>query len=203
METLMCVVRHGETEWNRLSVLQGSLDIPLNDTGREQAKTLAQTLRHCRFDRVYASPLVRAFETADILATSLGLATPLARNDLRERHFGKVQGLPKSRLAELDPVLCEQIHLRNPAIELEDGEALNDFADRVLACLTDIASEHRGQRCLVVTHGWVMDVITREARNVPRDRALPLKRKNGEAVWLRVDAQGMTEVNSPEDQLVA
>ena len=88
---LFYLVRHGQTDWNRAGKIQGTTDIPLNETGRQQAEQLATVLKErsgypakTRIDAVYASPLARAFQTAEILAKEEKL--PLRRlAGLRER----------------------------------------------------------------------------------------------------------------------
>jgi len=98
--TLLTLVRHGETDWNRDRRIQGSTDIPLNDTGRAQARAAASTLR----DQlglssapvapiVVASDLSRATETARIIAVELGLPAPRLYPDLRERAYGDAEGV--------------------------------------------------------------------------------------------------------------
>lgn len=83
---LFYLVRHGQTDWNRAGKIQGTTDIPLNETGRQQAEQLATVLKErigysaeTRIDAVYASPLARAFQTAEILAKEEKL--PLRRPD--------------------------------------------------------------------------------------------------------------------------
>ena len=147
----------------------------------------------------FSSPLSRAFETASIIAAALELPAPTTHPGVQERHFGWAQGIPKAELAGIDPVLCEQIHQRNPAAHFEGGETLDHFADRVLTGLTDIAEQHVDERCLLVTHGWVMDVITRHVLGVPRDQALPMKRKNGESIWLLAGSSAIVEVTAPAE----
>ena len=86
--TRFFLVRHGETEWNRLRKIQGVSDIPLNDTGRAQAAALGDILSKHRFDLIVSSPLSRARETALIVAAKLGMPAPLAIQDLIERNYG-------------------------------------------------------------------------------------------------------------------
>jgi probable phosphoglycerate mutase len=184
--TQICIARHGETDWNKRGVLQGWLDVPINALGRAQAHALAGRLADARFDAVWSSPLARSRETAEIIAAALGLPAPACHEGLKEKHFGAVQGIPKNELAELNPALLEQILRRNPAAEFAGGETLDEFADRVLEAFTDIGERHRGGRILVVTHGWVMDVVTRHIQGLARHAVLHIKRKNGECVWVEV-----------------
>jgi len=180
----ICVTRHGETDWNKRGVLQGWFDVPVNELGRRQAHALAASFSGAGFTAVWTSPLVRARETAEIVAKSLRLPPPSCHEGLKERHFGAIQGIPKDELAELNPALLEQILRRNPAASFVDGESMDEFADRVLGAFTDIGAAHGADRVLVITHGWVMDVVTRHIEGRSRNAILAMKRKNGESLWI-------------------
>ncbi|CAG1009491.1 putative phosphoglycerate mutase [Burkholderiales bacterium] len=193
----VCLVRHGETDWNISGVLQGWIDVPLNATGRQQSRALGAAYAGVGFTAVWTSPLSRAAETAQIVAKVLGLAPPTCHEGLKERRFGAIQGVPKAELAELNPVLMQQLSRRNPAAAFAEGEAMDEFADRVLNALRDIGTRHAAERVLVVTHGWVMDVITREIQRLPRHAILNLKRKNGEGIWLESDGSGIRPGTAP------
>ncbi|MDP1611764.1 MAG: histidine phosphatase family protein [Sulfuritalea sp.] len=187
----VCVARHGETDWNIAGILQGWTDVPINDRGRRQAYELVGGFSHVKFSRIYSSPLIRSLETAEIIARSLRLDLPTCHDGLMERNFGVIQGIPKSELADLNPVLLQQILKRNPAIDFEQGEAMDEFADRVLAAVVGIARPNAGKRILAITHGWVMDVITRHIAGLPRSAILNMKRRNGECVWVEVRGQSI------------
>lgn len=193
----VCVVRHGETDWNISGVLQGWIDVPLNATGRQQSRALGAAYAGAGFRAVWTSPLSRAAETAHIVASVLGLPSPICHEGLKERRFGAIQGVPKAELAELNPVLMQQLSRRNPAADFAEGEAMDEFADRVLDALRDIGARHAGERVLVITHGWVMDVITREIQGLSRHAILNLKRKNGEAIWLEAEARAIRPGRAP------
>ncbi len=188
----ICIVRHGETDWNKNGILQGWLDVPINALGRQQAHALAQAMAGAGFCRVWCSPLVRARETAEIVAHQLQLAPPLQHPGLKEKNFGAVQGIPKDELATLNPALLEQIVRRNPAAEFVGGESMDEFADRVMDALEFIGNYPVPGPQLVITHGWVMDVVTRHILGQPRDTVLHMKRKNGEGLWVEAapHAQG-------------
>jgi 2,3-bisphosphoglycerate-dependent phosphoglycerate mutase len=189
--TKLCVTRHGETDWNVTGILQGWIDVPLNDTGRQQSYELAEALANTGFTAVCSSPLRRSAETAEILAKAWGLPAPEFYDGLKERNFGQIQGMPKRELSVSHPGLYQEIVRRNPTCHFDDGESLDHFADRVLDALYGIAHTHGGQRVVIITHGWVMDVMTRHVRNLSRASVLDMKRKNGESLWLRVDSHSM------------
>ena len=189
--TYICVARHGETDWNIAGILQGWTDVPINDQGRRQAYELVGGFSHVGFAKVYSSPLIRSRETAEIIARSLRLEPPTCYEGLMERNFGAIQGIPKSELADLNPVLLQQILKRNPATDFEQGETMDDFADRVLDAIAGIARPNAGTRILAITHGWVMDVITRHIAGLPRTAILNMKRRNGECVWLEVRGESI------------
>lgn len=90
------VIRHGESEGNRLGIIQGHLDYPLTDTGRKQALEAATLLSHFRVITpppiIFSSDLVRAWETAMIISESLKLNSPISDDRLREGYLGDAQG---------------------------------------------------------------------------------------------------------------
>jgi broad specificity phosphatase PhoE len=134
--TTLLLVRHGETDWNAEGRLQGHTDRPLNDYGRKQAKELAQRLAGEGADAIYASDLVRAKETAEIVGERLGL-TVVVDPDLREKDWGTWEGLTGD----------ERV-----AVEFE-GETTEAHRDRVLGAARRIVARHPEQRVVVVTHG--------------------------------------------------
>ncbi|GAA4154840.1 phosphatase PhoE [Gryllotalpicola daejeonensis] len=164
--TRISLVRHGQTDWNRDGRIQGRSDIPLNDTGREQAHETGRALRVRRFDGVYASPLVRAFETAEIIAGELGMPEPVAVPGLEERSYGRAEGMtgPEIRAAFGDN--------RADVPEWEDDASV---LARVLEALAGLAAHHEGERILVVVHGGVIGAVARHLT----DGARPAK---GEAI---------------------
>ncbi|GAA2015417.1 histidine phosphatase family protein [Microbacterium ulmi] len=102
--TVLTLVRHGETDWNKARRIQGSTDIPLNDTGRAQARAAAArlfaTLDPTAPRIVVSSDLSRARETAEIIAAELGVEAPHAYPELRERGYGEAEGLDTNEFFE-------------------------------------------------------------------------------------------------------
>jgi broad specificity phosphatase PhoE len=141
--TEILLVRHGETEWNRLHRWQGHADTPLNDTGRAQARQLARTLAGQRVDAVYSSDLSRASETAAVVAAELGLPVHVDP-DLREIDVGGREGLTREEVEERFPDGAW------------DGETREQHAERVLRALHRIAERHPDGRVVVVGHGGTL-----------------------------------------------
>jgi broad specificity phosphatase PhoE len=143
--TTILLVRHGETDWNLQRRVQGHSDTPLNDNGRDQALALAETLDDAGLDAVYASDLLRARDTARVVADRKGLEVQLMP-ELRERHFGTWEGLTDTEIYERFPDAKSHAWWG-------DGETKEEMRTRVLAALHQIAEEHPDGRVLVVTHG--------------------------------------------------
>jgi probable phosphoglycerate mutase len=149
--TDLILVRHGETEWNRLGRVQGRTDIPLNDRGREQARATARRLADDRFDAVAASPLSRAAETAQIIADGLGLGSVELVDAFVERDYGEAEGMTG-----------DDIDARWGG-RLEAKESRDQIIARVKPALLALAEHHTGQRVLVVSHGGVIGSLIRDA----------------------------------------
>ena len=176
--TRILAIRHGETAWNVDTRIQGQLDIPLNDTGLQQARWLAQTLAgRDELHAVYASDLARAHVTAQTLAEAVGLGVT-THTGLRERAFGDFQG---RTFAEIEAELPEQAHhwrKRTPEWTPPGaGESLMALRQRVLATVDELASRHLGEQIVMVAHGGVLDVLYRAATRLelqaPRTWLLP------------------------------
>jgi broad specificity phosphatase PhoE len=148
--TQLLLVRHGETDWNRDGRFQGHADPPLNDAGREQARALADELAGERIDFVYTSDLVRARETAEIVAGRLG-ADVVARSELREIDVGEWEGLTWPEIEERYPEGARSWH--EQGYGWKSGETYDQLGERIVAALRRIAADHPAQRVLVVGHG--------------------------------------------------
>ena len=99
VSTRICFIRHGETDWNVEKRIQGHTDISLNEVGRAQALAMAFNAAHQRFHAIYSSDLLRAQETAQVLAQREDHPVKLLPQ-LRERHYGIFQGITAAQGAE-------------------------------------------------------------------------------------------------------
>lgn len=163
MTTTILMARHGETDWNRDSRFQGHADTTLNDAGREQARALAERLVDERIAAVYSSPLLRALETAEIVAARLGLEVRTVEA-LREVDVGSWSGLTRAEIERRFP----EGYRRWLAFDhgWDDGESYDDLGRRVLGALAEVAAGHAGERVLVVTHGGPMRAAMAAAAEV-------------------------------------
>jgi broad specificity phosphatase PhoE len=147
------LVRHGETEWNRIGRWQGKTDIPLSDVGRAQAQALAARLRDRGVTEIYTSDLSRARETAEIVASALGVTRINFDPRLRERGFGCFEGLTREECAERHTEAWQR-YLADRRNTPTDAEPQEEVVARVVAALTSVAeSGDRAGHVLVVSHG--------------------------------------------------
>jgi len=138
-------IRHGQTDWNLNDKLQGASDIPLNDTGREQAVEAAAALAGGPWTAIVSSPLSRARETAAIIAERLGLELGPAYPELIERDYGPLEGAPSS--ANMAAY---------PKRDYPDAEPLADVVARGRAGLVKVAADYPDADVLIVCHGTLI-----------------------------------------------
>ena len=168
MPTTILMVRHGETDWNRENRFQGHADTPLNEAGRRQAHALAQELVRESFGAVYSSPLERAFETARIIASQLGLDVEPSAG-LMEVDVGSWSGLTRSEVeARFPEGYARWIEFGHG---WDDGESYDELGERVVSDLLRIAMRHADELVLAVTHGGPIRSALAAASSVPYGEA--------------------------------
>jgi broad specificity phosphatase PhoE len=156
LTTTILLVRHGQTDWNLAHRWQGHIDIPLNETGRRQARLLAQRLETLPIKAIYSSDLIRASETARIIAEPLDVL-PVTDPALRERNGGKFQSLTFDELQEQYPEMWRKVRLENATPP--DGESLFEVACRITAAYEVIVRRHTGQLVVMVSHGGALNLL--------------------------------------------
>lgn len=151
-DTHLYLVRHGETDANRLGYVGGSTDDALTEKGHEQAVKVAAHLGELLGDihALYASPLKRAHQTAGYIGESLG-ATPTIIDDLQEWHAGDWETLEYADI----PAQPEFDHaaLTDPGFAPPNGESLGAVQARVVKVLEELHAQHPGETVIVVSHG--------------------------------------------------
>ena len=155
------IVRHGETVWNAANLLQGSADIELNENGRALAGETGENLETIYFDKIYSSPLIRAYETACLIRGHRNI--PIIRDErLRELHFGVNEGKNfKELLADKSNPF--QYFFDRPDLYRapERGETLEHVCQRAADFMKEVIEpqEKELERIMIVAHGALNKAI--------------------------------------------
>jgi len=152
--TELCLIRHGQTDWNLSGRWQGqSADAPaLNEAGLAQSLAIRAQLPDLNFSAIYSSDLLRARQTAELVAEPLGL-TVILEPRLREINLGVWEGMLSSDIeAQYPHELMERkqnrFHARAPK-----GESPLEMAERVTSALSEIEIKHADETVIIVSHG--------------------------------------------------
>ena len=161
MSVEIFIGRHGQNEDNVNGILNGHRDLPLTDLGREQARQLGEGIAAfgIQVDAVYSSPLIRAFETAQIASNTANLPDPIKMDLLIERDFGVMTGVEVSRVEELcapDILKTETItYMLNP----EGAETFPELVERGQRVLDTVRTRHVAGKVLLICHGDIGKMI--------------------------------------------
>ncbi len=148
----ICLVRHGETDFNKKMLIQGHTDNPLNDTGLEQAKVTAKWFAEndSDFDVIISSTLSRAKETAQIIASALCYNETIeAKTGFMERNFGKLEGTLIND--EFYDILYTDFSF--------DFEKNEEICERTMSTLNDVVNKYDGKNILIVCHAHTIKSI--------------------------------------------
>ncbi|GEK34310.1 histidine phosphatase family protein [Kurthia sibirica] len=151
--TRIYVARHGETDWNRLGKLQGATDIPLNDSGREQARACGLYFETIPVDAIFTSPLKRASETAKIINEQLNVPI-IEISEFRERTFGDAEGMTYEERSKV-----------YPRKNYPNQEHFKAFKKRLIIGLEKINIAYPEGNVLLVAHGAVIHTLFQIVEN--------------------------------------
>jgi broad specificity phosphatase PhoE len=179
---VILLARHGETTSNKDRRFQGQVDVPLNDTGREQARALAEAARAEGVAALYSSPLVRASETAAIVGEALGLE-PRLDDRLKEVDVGDWAERLKPDIEREDPEGWAAFKAAGEDFRFPGGESLAEQQERVIAALVDI-TQRRELPALVVCHRGVVRCALAHTHNRGLDTYHEWSVPNGELIRL-------------------
>jgi len=185
---LITLVRHGETDWNAAGRIQGHEDISLNKTGLAQAASLVPRLLEEPFEQVFCSDLQRTRQTLAPLLERRSLSVTYDAR-LRERHFGRLQGLSRLEIEHDHPREHAQMQRRDISADF-GGESLEQFNARCIGALTDLLTTLAGQPALIVCHGGVLDCIYRHVTGQPLDAVRTAGLRNAAINQISVGADG-------------
>ena len=159
------LIRHGETEFNRLGVFRGRYEVELNEGGRKQAGEIAQALKSENIGFLLASPLGRATETAGIIAKELGIDYRVdeAFNNI---DLGLWQGVPKDRVMHDYPDLWRRWITGPEEMRVPEGETVEEVKERAFRRIAELVSVEGGNFG-IVTHRSVLKGLAASILGVP------------------------------------
>jgi broad specificity phosphatase PhoE len=186
-------IRHGETDWNAQSRYQGQADVPMNETGRAQARRNGEALRallpEIGGNRYVASPMLRARETMEIVRSAMGLDPRDYALDerLKEIHYGHWQGIFAKDLPGIDAPGIEARSRDTFRWRPNGGESYEDLMARSVDWLGDVTADtvvagHGGVSRVLRGHLYGLDAAAVPELPVPQDRILVLRRDGME--WI-------------------
>lgn len=175
--TRFIIVRHGETTWNKEGRYQGQQDTPLSSRGREQGEKVALALRDIPIHAVYASPLRRAYETAEMCARYHHL--PVQREArLLEINHGDWEGRLAQEIQVQYPELLHKWHTTVVGVRMPGGETLAEVQHRAMAAIYDMVARHDGQTVLVVGHDAVNKAVLCHCLDISLEHFWHIKQDN-------------------------
>ena len=180
--------RHGQTDWNILAKVQGTTDIPLNETGIKQAEQLSETLMSegIQLRKVYTSYQKRAVKTAEIVSERYQIDYEIVQG-LEEMNLGDFEGhtwdeIQKSYSAELEKWIENKRYNKTP-----NGESYQMVLERLIHALDEILYQEKKENVsdsdiLIVTHGAVIMSLLAIQRNVPFEQAYTIVIENAKPI---------------------
>jgi broad specificity phosphatase PhoE len=194
--TRILLIRHGETDWNRIHRFQGRSDVPLNQKGREQARALAVVLRHEPITAIYSSPLGRAIETARLIKM-FHFSTPFFEEEaLVEMDLGDFDGMEAKRWAAQFQDFRKAWQENPESVKMPGGESLKDVQTRAIDALERITNIYPpGSTLLICSHNFVnltivchaLEISLNRFRDLQQDTAaISVLYKQGYRLWAEI-----------------
>jgi broad specificity phosphatase PhoE len=188
MTTMIILVRHGETEWNRIERFRGRFDVPLNANGVHQAQLTAQYIStHWKPSAVYSSPLSRAFKTAQFIADASGLI-PQAVPGLYDTNYGEWQGLTPAEVTKRWPDLMSAWRTAPQTVTLPQGESLANVRSRAMGAVNELVERHPEATIVLASHMDVIRLILLAMLDLENDHFRRIRQDNCAISLVEADA---------------
>jgi broad specificity phosphatase PhoE len=159
----LILIRHGETLWNKEGRVQGTSDVELSDAGKKQAELLALSLKDHPLEAIHASPLKRAYQTAEIINEFHHKDIQIHRG-LMEMDQGDFEGFSFKELMACEKDFLNKWITDPAAIKMPNGESLSELQKRAWSAMEEIIS--KSQNALVVSHNFTIAAILCRLRNI-------------------------------------
>jgi broad specificity phosphatase PhoE len=153
----LILARHGETLWNVEKIYRGRTDVSLDEAGIRQAELLGKYLSNWELEAIYSSPLSRALDTANIIASYQKVSVQVAEG-LIDFDYGEWQSMPEQEVKRLYPALLNKWHNNPHNVKMPSGESLEDVRGRAIEVVNDVISKYQGS-VLLVSHRVVNKVL--------------------------------------------
>jgi len=153
----LILARHGETLWNVEKIYRGRTDVSLDEAGIRQAELLGKYLSNWELEAIYSSPLSRALDTANIIASYQKVGVHIAEG-LIDFDYGEWQSLTEQDAKRLHPALHNEWHNNPHNVKMPNGESLEDVRRRAIEVVNDVISQYQGS-VVLVSHRVVNKVL--------------------------------------------
>ena len=167
-DTILILIRHGETLWNTQLRMQGSLDSDLTPKGETQIMALGEWMKEVPFDYLYCSDTPRAHKTAEAIRKFTGHNLNFDKR-LREKNLGVFEGLTSEEARERYPETFQQFKTAGASYVIDQGESTQQLLKRALDAIEEIRDRHPQKVAVAVTHGGVVRVLMKHVLGIPLD----------------------------------
>ena len=173
--TRIILVRHGQTEWNRVERFRGRADVPLNETGLAQAEATGKRVAsEWQPVAVYTSPLSRSVKTAESIAKHYDLKVQI-HPGLADIDYGEWQGLSPEEASQRWPEEIDAWYNRPHLARIPGGETLDDLRARLMQTVNELATRHTGETIVLVGHTVINRIILLGILGLGNDRFWRIK----------------------------
>ena len=192
--TLIILIRHGQTEWNRVERFRGRADVPLNDTGLAQVEATGQRVAdEWRPVAVYSGPLARAVRTAEAAAKHFDLPVQI-HPGLVDIDYGEWQGLTPEEARQRWPEAVEAWYDAPQTARIPGGETLDDLRRRLMRTVEELIKRHAGETIVLVGHTVTNRVILLGVLGLGNERFWKLRQEPGAINVFEAQAEDFTLV---------
>jgi probable phosphoglycerate mutase len=168
--TRIILVRHGQTEWNRIERFRGRADVPLNETGIGQAEATGQRVAaKWRPVAIYSSPLSRSVKTAEAIARHFDMLVEV-HSGLADIDYGEWQGLSPEEVRSRWPKMLDAWYNTPHLARIPDGETLDSLRQRAMETVNDLAARHAGDTIVLLGHTVTNRIILLAVLGLGNDR---------------------------------